>query len=366
MTTRYKTQCPRCHTIYPMPDSKLGEQKARANCGKCHHTFFLNSHLIDTEEAEQDTPQATQTVAPSANPANEDSLELPKVPIRKKSKAVPAEGMIYDGMESDSDDGNADIEFSDDDLNKFLKQEITSDMPVTAATAKDSAQQGDDEAWIKDLLKSEDVNIPIAPVAHRPHDDLSELIDNDFHAMIPKVQDYEHPDVILKKINERLDNHAPTEEQKAKQRSPLINVFWGVGSALLLGLIGVQYTLFNADAIAKSGGDGGLLASVCSSCIPSADSSAFKTSYELQAGKADHTTNLIGTIKNTSGKDQLYPNIKIKVMGANGLLGDLALAPDEYLDFSQRLLTPTQDGRFMLTLDLPMDEIQSVHIEPFY
>lgn len=390
MSSRYKTQCPRCHTIYPMPESKLGEEKARANCGKCHHTFFLNLHIVDPNVTTVDqinaekTATATTPVAPApvsqkvapvaaAMPATQiiaddesEDIVLPRVPTRqKKVKAPPAEGMIFDGMDGDDEE----VSFDSDGLDDFLNQDFDKIDNLPPVAQKVGEDVGEDEAWLDELLKNDDSPaIAVSSVTHRPKDDLSDIIGEDINSLIPEAPLQDSPEAILDKVNARITAHAPTQEQILTKRGIGSTLPWVFGSVLMLALLGVQYVLFNQHSIAKNPEQANLVRTLCPFCnIIAADPTAFSTSYELSPGAADFSTNMIATLKNTSSDDQIYPNLKIRVMSEAGLIGDLALSPEEYLPFSQTIITPNQaDGRFMLTLDAPMEDIKTISIEPFY
>lgn len=315
----YKTQCPRCQTIYPMPAEKLGDDKARANCGKCRHTFFLNAHLIEeTEEVDDPAPRRSF--------------------IRKKAKVQ---------------DNNTD-DMSMDGFDDFLNKE----------TSPSQADDDNDEAWFDELINNDSDPAKTTPTTQHK-DDLSELIGADLDSLIPTVPDNnKKPEVIQQKINERIA-HTPSQEQLLTKRSLLGQVMWGIGVLGLLGFLAGQYVFFNADGLAKTG-KAAFISNLCQSCLPSANISALTTTYSLQNGQADFTTDLIGVISNTSTTAQLYPNLKITVTGKHGLIGDLAVAPKDYLDTPQKLIGASSNGRFMLTLDAPANEIVSVTIEPFY
>lgn len=333
----YKTQCPRCHTIYPMPESKLGDEKARANCGQCQHTFFLNAHLIYEEPLE-----------------SKDSSLASRTPARPTQTKAKSDGRVKKQSGAD--------ELSVNDIDEFINQQINTQIPPTSPTPQPSKNK---EGWVDELIKPETTTKP-SSVSNRPNDDLSELIGADLDTLIPEVKPQESSDNIRKKIDERIKSHAPTQEQLAKQRSWLGAVLWGLGCVLMIGLAVGQYVLFNADSLAKTD-KAPLINSLCQNCLPSADISVIKSGYTLRKGQADFSTELIGVLKNTSSTDQLYPNIKITIMGINGMIvGDLALAPKDYLASPARVISASSDGRFMLTLDLAPEEIHSVSIEPFY
>lgn len=349
-----KTQCPSCHTVYPLPPSKLGDDKACATCKKCNTPFYVNQHLISS----------TQTTAPQTNPKPAQSR-----PKQKAANKVANEDLIHDDMGIEEDSG--DFVICDDELDSFMKQEtVIAPAQVTAATAKDSGRQtaaDSDEAWLDDLLKNDDSpDIPVA-VTSRPNDDLSDFFGEDIITAIPEEKIEESPEMIRQKMQARLANISPTQEQMVKQRSTGYYILWGIGILLMIVLAAAQYTLFNRHLIAKNPQYASLLSALCPSChIPSANPTAFSTAYTLQTGEADFTTNMIASITNQSPTTQVFPNIKVTVQSEGGVIGELALAPSEYLEVVQEEIGSGQQTRFMLTLDLAPNEIKAIAIEPFY
>lgn len=315
----HKTQCPRCHTIYPMPADKLGDDKARANCGKCRHTFFLNAHLVN----ESTQPEPIQN--------NKESFIHNALTRPKKPKVAPK-----------TQTNNTPDNLSMDEFDELLYKDNAS----TTSPSND--------------------NDPISGIpASHSNDDLLDLIGADLESLIPEAPANEkNPELIRKKINERIA-HPPSQEQLANKRSLTGQLMWGVGILGLLGFMAGQYVFFNIDGLVKAG-KANFVSSFCQSCLPSADVGTLTTSYSLRSGQADFTTDLIGVINNTSTTAQLYPNLKITVTGQHGLIGDLAVAPKDYLDVPQKLIGASSNGRFMLTLAVPTNEIVSVTIEPFY
>lgn len=452
MTNRYKTQCPHCHTVYPMPDGKLNKPKARANCGKCGQTFLLNDNLIDehgkpvnrspaepnakqaqakpasiavhathaTAQAQPNTqnktqpskappskaqPNSTATMSQSA-PPNRQAMPKPdrsaslSIDLQddkdystynaphKKTKTVK-EGMIFDGMDMDKD-----IQFDDSELNAFLSQDLPEAEPVVAAGKKgnklaDIAVKDDDESWLDELLKNDDSpNIAVVPASsapastitptpkaaptftHRqaPEDDeeiISRLIGEDLDKIIPVANNQDDPESVRQKINARLHM---TDENPKKNFSAMfsgVQLLWLVGSVLLIIIAGVQYVVFNQDAIIKNPAQAQLLRQACVVCqMPSADTKAFAISHQF--AEESGRTSLSGVIKNSSGNEQLYPNLRIQVLGQAGLLGDLVIQPKDYLAFNSRSLGANQEERFLLALDTDATQITSVTVEPFY
>lgn len=342
-TMTHKTQCPHCQTIYPVPESKIHDKKLRANCGKCKNSFLVVEHLVVPD------------LALIQDGEEDDDLNIPRIPIRpKKSKRIVAkEGMIFDDMQTEDDPIG---EISMEGIEDFINTQIDS-RPFEAST-QNKASYEDDEAWLHELTK--ETPKPATPIHNSsPSDDLSELLGADLNTLIPSAKARPKTRAITQPAVESIP-----EEFTAK-RSLGSLIVWSLGCLLMIALLGVQYVFFNADSVAKTD-KAPLINKLCKNCLSHADSNALNTNYVLQPGQVQFTTNLIGTINNPSMHDQLYPNLKITVYGNHGMIGDLALAPKDYLAIPQRLIGASSSGRFMLTLDAPTKDITSVSIEPFY
>ncbi len=350
MSTHYKTQCPRCHTVYPLPDALINQPQARANCGSCHHVFFPAQHLVvnDTEINAQVQSVAQTPVTPSTSAS--------------ATTAVEDDQLISDSTPTNfKDDIDSQDPFSVDEINAFMQ----SDIPATAPTVE---QKEPDDAWLDELLKNDDS--PSIKKVGQTNDDLSDIIGADFDSLVPAAPvNTQDPQAILKKVRERIEAHPPTQEQLMTKRSLGYKLSWGLGCLLLLALMPIQYVIFNTDSILKNPEQAQLLNQVCTvlPCqLPAADVTAFQVSHTLSAGRADYTTNLTATLKNISSTDQLHPNLKVSIHGAQGLIGDFVATPKDYLVSEQRLITPAHPRQLMLTLDIAPEDIQSVAIQPFY
>lgn len=368
------TQCPHCHTCYPMPENRLNNPDLKAQCKNCGNSFFPNRHLKTATP-----PKATaapSTAASAAKPAapqavaheQETKTLAPKIPTKKKKPKVITEGMIHDSMEIE--DEAADFSISDDELNDFMARASSplSTTPMVAASAKDTGNHTtEDEAWLDALLKNEDSpNITVMPSEPEQKQSIPLIAGEDLTTLIPKAHHQEDPQILMQKMQARLSS-APTQEQIATKRSPLSGFGWILGSVAMVALAIAQYLYFNQQAIAKNPSQSALVKKLCPPCqLPDADLRAFQISHELQKGVADFSTNLIGTLSNHATTQQLYPNLKVTVNGANGVLGELVLAPKDYLMIDKVLIGAKSDERFMLTLDAPREDIASVKIEPFY
>lgn len=153
-----------------MPAAKLGDPNARAKCGKCQQVFFLNANLVgsspavqaqrQTNPAPQPQAQTAQTVARSAPTTPQE----PPTPKRtKRVKPAPTEGMIHDemdGIEENKTKAVASVSFSDDELDSFLKDNISFAPTVAKSTKDEMADNEGEESWADDLLKdTKPVNI---------------------------------------------------------------------------------------------------------------------------------------------------------------------------------------------------------------
>lgn len=364
-----QTQCPHCHTCYPMPASRLDNPDLKATCKNCGNSFFPNRHLItnDSTVASVEKPKQAQSPTQEQPKIAQEDPALPKIPLKKKKTKVIKEGMIHDGMETEQD--SVDFSISDEELNDFMKRtSVPLATPMATASTKDtSGHIGDDEAWLDALLKNDDSpNITVVPYKPQQKQDIPLIAGEDLTARIPEVHQHEDPKVLMEKMQARLAS-APTQEQIATKRNPFSSIGWLLGCLAMLVLGLSQYVYFNQQAIAKNPNQAALVKQLCPPCqIPSADLNAFKINYQLQTGSADFSTNLVGVLSNHTTTQQLYPNLKIVVMGANGVLGELVLAPKDYLIIEKILMGAKTDERFMLTLDVPQDAVSSVQIEPFY
>lgn len=383
MRTQYKTQCPRCKTIYPMPAEKLDQPKARANCGKCHHTFFLNANILKpTDESFQPKPVTTevnsgavQTIAQSATP----TAPAPSTQTAQTTPEVPPAVTVPTGIISAQQAvANAQKQSASELLNKEKAVSEPAPTKTTNATPEmdydglDEFLKGDVVATPtkQEPVKAEPDPFAAVPAAPTTKQNTNNAFGSEF-AKIPtaaaaKPLDKEQ---LQRRAEQRLAGNSPSQEKIAKQRSVFGQLMWLVGCIGLLVLMAGQYIIFNADEIAKHPSQVGILSTLCQSVacnLPKADPNAFSNAYELQAVNAD--TNLIGTLKNNSGEDQLYPNLKISVYGGNGqLLGDFVATPKDYLTTEQRLLSANQGKRYMFTLPNVMaGTVGKVNIEPFY
>lgn len=373
-----KTQCPHCHTCYPMPENRLNDLSLKAVCKNCGKSFLPNHHL-QTDNHPTVAAAHPSASAKAINPAPKQVLQhttqeqdlggaLPKIPTKKKKLTVAQEGMIHDNIELESN--SAEFAISDDELNDFIARASSplSEQSIVAPSLNKNTDnhKDDDEAWLDALLKNEDSpNITVMPSEPEQKQNIPLIAGEDLTALIPEAHRQEDPKVLMQKMQARLAS--PTQEQIVTKRSPLASFGWILGCLALVFLAIAQYLYFNQQAIAKNPSQSAWVKKLCSSCqLPSADLNAFKISHQLQQGSADFSTNLVGTLFNHSDTQQLYPNLKIAVIGTNGVLGELVLAPKDYLVFDKALINTKSDERFMLTLDVPKDEIASIQIEPFY
>lgn len=355
--SQHHTQCPHCHTTYPLPEAVLSKPNTKATCKKCNQAFVVNAHIV----SKNDKPQSISIVIGANDLASgkADDFALPKIPIRqKKRQTTPiTEGMIHDDMASDEPADSVDF---GTDIEDFLNTPTEhTPSPVTLSSSDNNRIEHNEDEWATNLLQDNKPQVEQQLVKQSPKDDLSDIIGVDLDSVIPAAEPVVAPVTAPAP-------HRPTQEQLAKQRSLGYYVVWGLGCLALIGLLLAQYVYFNRYNIAKNPEQARMVGDICPNCLPAANPASLHTDYTLKAGMADFTTDLTASITNLSNTPQLYPNLKITVLGKTGVIGTIVVAPKDYLAVEQHTLGAEQTGRFMLTLDVARSDVASVTLEPFY
>ncbi|WP_264676274.1 DUF3426 domain-containing protein [Moraxella bovis] len=360
-----QTKCPHCQTTYPMPAAKLGDPNARAKCGKCQQVFFLNANLVgsspavqaqrQTNPAPQPQAQTAQTVARSAPTTPQE----PPTPKRtKRVKPAPTEGMIHDemdGIEENKTKAVASVSFSDDELDSFLKDNISFAPTVAKSTKDEMADNEGEESWADDLLKD------TKPINITQTTNTSSAINNvDLDAIIPVATPKPKKPTNIKEIQ----SNKPTAQQLATKRSLGSQFLWLIGCLLLVGLLVAQYALFNIDKLAKNPETASLAHTICGviPCnIPSADLHGLEITSSLENQK-----DVIINITNKTNSEQLFPYLLVQFKDSSGVVvGDFVADTKDYLGESQTTLLANQHKRIMLSVN-PAPKASSVTVTPFY
>ncbi|OPH38596.1 zinc-ribbon and DUF3426 domain-containing protein [Moraxella equi] len=369
-----QTKCPHCQTTYPMPAAKLGDLNARAKCGKCQQVFFLNANLV-TVSTPQTTATAHQTSKPQSSPAprvvptqshsnptatqfEQDSSSITPKRV-KRTKSTPTEDMIHDemdGIEENKPKAVVDVSFSDDELDNFLKDNISFAPTVTKST-KDEMSDSEDEAWINNLL---DDNSSITVNSQVTNSASPIIKDVDLNTIIPSAKPKQKKPVSIKKIQP----NKPTAQQIATKKPIITQLFWLIGCLLMLGLLAVQYALFNIEKITKNPETANLANAVCNiiSCnIPSADLGSLEINSVLQ-----NQTDVVINITNKSSTEQLFPYLLVQLQDDNGrVVADFVADTKDYLSESQTTILANQSKRIMLSATSTLNA-SSVTVTPFY
>lgn len=408
-----QTQCPNCQTTYPVPDAKLGDPKVRAKCGKCQQLFFINAHLLPVSTAQpkvastaspqvQPATQASTPIKPQVQPQRQQSATLatapnaqntslqnraaqsttpknsavnppvsqavspkpsnqgaPSAPTQhaKRTKPALSEGMIHDGMDDPAkDDRTSEVVFSDDELEQFLQTNISSASYIVKST-KDELADNDSEAWVNNLLDDSQATTSQT----KTHQASAPIIDEvDLKEIIPAVTPKAKKPLSIK----RLTSHQPTAQQIATKKSLGSQLFWLLGCLLLVGLLGLQYMLFNMDKVAKNPTTANLARDVCAivQCVvPSADLNSFDINATLHNQK-----DIIIYINNKSNTEQLFPYLLVRLKDKNGVVvADFVADTKDYLAESRTTLLANQYERIMLSTR-SATTAESVTVTPFY
>lgn len=300
--SQLKTKCPSCGAIYPMPAVKVGDPTARAKCGRCQQVFFLNENLV------------------------QPPVETPKTQPNPVSNNIAQKNDAFDEV---------------DEFSRFLDEQINQASPKTESSPQFSATRTASSP--EDLLKKME--------AHAKQGTNAKPVSTDANINLSNVITPAAFDAPKKDTLQKVFAHAPTTQQLATKRSFFGQLMWAIGCVILLGLLIVQYTLFNLDTIIKNPQHAKRVESFCkiAKCVtPSADISNInvQSSYKNYADGTD----IVILITNRNQKEQLYPDLLVRLKSADGaVVGDFIASRRDYLAESQKSILGNQQKRIMLT-----------------
>lgn len=298
--SQLQTKCPSCGAIYPMPAVKVGDPTARAKCGRCQQVFFLNENLVQP-------PVETPKIQPTPKPIVQQHDE--------------------------PDDVDEFSRFLDEQINQTVAKHDTNEVQ------SGSTHQHNPE----DLLKKME--------AHAKQNLTSGQAPTETNINLNSVITPASFDAPKKDTSDKVFAHAPTTQQLATKRSFFGQLMWSIGCVILLGLLMVQYTLFNLDTLIKNPQHAKKIESFCkiAKCVtPSADigSISVQSSHKNYADSTD----IVILITNRNDKEQLYPDLLVRLKGADGaVVGDFIASRRDYLAESQKSILGNQQKRIMLT-----------------
>ncbi|MDO4895921.1 MAG: DUF3426 domain-containing protein [Moraxella sp.] len=331
------TQCPSCGAVYPMPSDKLSNPTARAKCGRCQQVFLLNDNLIQPSSPKPSVvvsePDRTRPInAPSDEPAM--STTEPKSALNKQTE--------------------------EDDFSRFLDEQIQ--IATTNIRSEETPDSAENEALLQDILKNSDPNKVAINQSTNTH--ANPKADIDLSTLIAPASSLgQKRKTSLKKAM----SHKPTTQQMATKKSLISQFMWLVGCVILLGLMVVQYTLFNLDTLIANPAHASKIQSFCSlaKCTtPSADLGSLAITATHQ-NRAD-TTDVIITIFNHSQQEQLYPDLLVRLKNEQGtVVGDFVATRADYLAESQKSILSNQYKRIMLSTK-PKQTPTVVEVTPLY
>ncbi|KPK39248.1 MAG: hypothetical protein AMJ69_06140 [Gammaproteobacteria bacterium SG8_47] len=115
------TACPFCQTIFRVTEAQLERARGRVRCGQCQQVFNAREHL--RHEPLGDSPTTTRDTAPTAEPADSDSVRQSAAPFAAAHTAneePPAVGATEEDeaaqQDVDTGDAMAELERLDVDL----------------------------------------------------------------------------------------------------------------------------------------------------------------------------------------------------------------------------------------------------------
>ncbi|WP_410472169.1 DUF3426 domain-containing protein [Faucicola mancuniensis] len=356
----HETKCPNCQHTFSISDEQLNLKSGYARCGNCKTIFSAIDNLLSSVQREP--LQRTSVVASN--------------PVEKKLRVAKAPKKIADGDLIFDDNAGIGIEDSEPLAKTEANFDIIDNFDVLPANkiANTPKNEPTDEAWLIDLLEEE----------KRKEEAMQYMPDNDKLAKVGKNNDVtsmldelgvdvaeEAPledEDYRKKVDERFSQQVAS--QKIAKNLPVgMMLIWGLGSLLLIGLLGLQYVIFNLDSLLKDPEKAAKIHSLCAivSCdLPIANVSMLKTeTLNLAKGTTAAQSDVTFTITNTTDKKMIYPNLKISLRDSNDIKAQLVISPTQYLD-NDGYLMPGQIKPVKLRIDYPKNDVTQANIEPFY
>lgn len=332
------TRCPSCSAVYPMPSDKLANPNAKAKCGRCQQVFLLNDNLIQTSLPKPVSKPALAQEAPAT--------QAPAVSPKTQAKPQPAP------VAQQAED--------EDDFGDFLDAQIK--IATTTIQSEKMADSIEDSPWVQDALKNSDPTR--VAINHSNNAHANPKADVDLSTLIAPASNLGRKKMPSFK---KATSHKPTTQQLQTKKSFVSQLMWFIGCLMLLGLMVVQYTLFNLESLIANPAHASKIQAVCSvlrCSTPNADlgSIGIHAKHENQQG----ATHITITITNRSAQEQLYPDLLVRLKNAEGaVVGDFVAKRSDYLAESQKSILGNQQKRVRLSTT-PKQTPTVVEVTPLY
>lgn len=339
------------------------------------------------------SPAPSQSLSPTASstaisdPALATNLAVEPVLTKKQKRAKTGEGLISDDLLMDDPldgDSNTTASTSQPSSTGF-EFDILEDFDVqpnkkpvnfhdTTDSNNDKLAVNGDESWVEQMMVEEQIKERdksfLADARNNPvgaKESVTDLLDDLGVDVVPETALSQ--EAYLQKMSQRLE-HTTSSQQTYQKTSLLTPVLWGLGCLLLLGLLAVQYVVFNVNDLMKDKSHAQTLTSLCQTThLPCNLAQADLASVDIKTlsvanngGKAD----VLFTLTNKSSQPVLYPNLKISLQKNNSGVAHLVLSPQQYLDEAAEQMAPQQIKPIKLRLDIARDKFDQAVIESFY
>lgn len=368
MSHQLKTQCPSCGALYPMPAAKIGDLTARAKCGRCQQVFLLNENIKQPTTPIGSTPQNTPPptavnaaqARPQASPTQSTARQVAQPDNLMTRRSAPSV-QTPPSQPPKPTATQTPVSSADDDFSRYLDEQMN------LATKNIPSNKPDDntesETWVQDLLQNSDTG-ENANINRTTNPKANQAQDIDLTTVIPAAPfSNQKKNASLKRVL----SHKPTTQQLATKRPLIGQLMWLIGCLLLVGLLIVQYVLFNLDSLIKNPSHAQKIQAFCelAKCsAPKANLSSIgvETAHKNRKGETD----ILITIFNRGSEEQLYPDLLVRLKTSDGrVVGDFIASRRHYLAESQKSILGHQSKRIMLTakIDTPVDLVE---VTPIY
>lgn len=348
------TQCPSCGAVYPMPSAKIGNPTAKAKCGRCQQVFLLNDNLVQVKTPA--APQAAHHAHTNTNINNTNTNNVhTNVAQNPSAHEIPPSAPKPSKLAQSVQDTS-----TVDDFSRFLDEQMQ-----IATSSIQSEKTPDDissEAWLQSALNNSDPNESVINQSTNPH--ANPKADIDLSAIIAPASNLGQKRVPSFK---KAMSHKPTTQQLATKKSFASQLMWFIGSLILLGLMVVQYTLFNLESVIANPAHADKIRAFCAMAkctVPQADLGSIAITATHRNNKDN--TDVIITFFNRSSQEQLYPDLLVRLKDAQGVVvADFVATRSDYLAESQKSILGNQSKRIQLTTK-PKQTPTVVEVTPLY
>lgn len=339
------TRCPKCNTVFQVNEEQLKRYSGVVRCGVCHNPFNGIDHLIGrlsrsepdttlpktegvssavfspdsapTKPEEQGKAPAKETTSSNLAPSYEEINEDDKNTAANQTKSAQ-EAVLRQSFEKQIQSISLDLNLSLPDEDK---PESSVSYPTSSTAGDTDGKPAESEPFSTDIERKE----PFFPTE-------------------PPVKDDIAPAIIVDVPKKVIEKPASTEElvkivNKKKKRSRFSQFLWGIGTLLLLALLGLQGIYkYSGEITAWWPPAEELVNATCELLSCPVEAPVNKPALSIETGSPEKQENVADlytqniTITNNSQDLQIWPALVMELTDSeNKVLLRRTFQPEEYL-----------------------------------